>query len=268
MDDLKIDRTVRPRATMCTEGTHEYRIMQYLSMIDRPQSPAEIASFLKIKPSVVRARLSDLRKRALVSRPYHGAYLCDPTYGVGRHRPRVQNLRVSARGVRVRVHAEVVHVVGDLRLRMVFGTKRGIVSYSVAAPVGLDMYGVRLIHFIAVGEAEARGYVDLNWEFTVSEFLTDHGGLRLEGLQCVTLDDLCGQLEKYYYRPGLRREVRATSRRMSMTELSTLLDGGMSRFQVVSGLQDIKEALGELTTAQKWGNKLLQTFARGQSESR
>ena len=184
-------------------------------------------------------------------------------------RPRVQNLRVSARGVGVRSHAEVLHAVGDLRLRLVFGVKRGIVSYSVAAPLGLDLYSLLLVHFIAEREAAARGFTGLDWRAVSFEFLTDFGGLRLEGVQIATFEGLTGYLEKFYNRPGVRREARGSGRRgVGMGELEALLDGSLQRFELVGEVRALREEVKGLTRAQKWINRHVQTFLEDYSKRR
>ena len=115
------DRSEHPLPTTSSGTIASYVILQVLSVQDRSVSSSEIAQKTGLNPSSVRARLSELRKKGLVHRDYPGAYSIEPTYGVGilgRVPPRVQNLRVTARGVKVRVHDDAVVKVGDLVVRV------------------------------------------------------------------------------------------------------------------------------------------------------
>lgn len=236
------------------------KILHYLSVVDRPQTPLEIAQNLKLKPNMVRARLSELRKKGMVLRPFTHHYLCDPTYGVGsKSPPRVQNLVISARNIPVTRHEVIVRDLpgpgaqGDdgLRIRLTFGKKRGLIHYKVKAPMGLDFYGLRLVHEIVSMETWLRGYEDLDWRAVNFEFLWDDQSVRLEGVQAVTFSDLAGTLEKYYNKGlGHRRELRG-GRGARVQDLEALIQGGITSQQALQGLNVLRGEVQHLTEAVK-----------------
>ena len=236
------------------------KILHYLDVIDRPQTPQEIAQNLKLNPNTVRARLSELRKTGKVFRKFEHHYVITPTYGVGsKSPPRVQNLRVTARGVDVVRSETVVRelpgvdvlVQDELRIRITFGKKRGIISYTVRAPMGLDLYGLRLVHELVEMETWLRGYMDLDWRAVNFEFLWDDQSVRLEGVQAVTFDDLTGTMEKYYNKGlGMRRELRGSSP-ARIQDLEALIQGGITSHQALQGLNVLRGEVQHLTEAMK-----------------
>lgn len=236
------------------------KILHYLSIVDRPQTPREIAQNLKLNPNTVRARLSELRKKGMVLRQFTHHYMISPTYGVGsKSPPRVQNLRVTARDVPVTRSETIVRELpgpdvggpDTLRIRITFGKKRGIISYTVKAPMGLDLYGLRLVHELVEMETWLRGYQDLDWRAVNFEFLWDDQAVRLEGVQAVTFDDLTGTLEKYYNKGlGHRRELRGSSG-ARIQDLEALIQGGISSHQNLQGLNVLRGEVQHLTEALK-----------------
>jgi hypothetical protein len=145
-----------------------------------------------------------------------------PTYGVAGHigaygvcLPRVQNLRLVVEGLCVGTGKPTLDwSVGDVRFEVVFGWKRGKVSATVSCDDGLSY---RELCF-AVLEFERRvrevlGSVpDFRVEAGSYEFLRDFPGLRLDGVQSITLTAFMGILEKLYNKPGvgLRHEVKSS----------------------------------------------------------
>jgi len=222
--------------------------------------PLEIAQNLKSNPNTVRARLSELRKRGDVHRLHPGRYTITPTYGVGsKSPPRVQNLHISARGVEVTRHEVVVRELpgphggeaDTLRIRLVFGKKRGIIHYKVKAPRGLDLYGLRLVHELVETETWLRGYQDLDWRAVNFEFLWDDQSVRLEGVSAVTFTDLVGTMEKYYNKGmGMRRELRGSGG-ARIQDLEALIQGGITSQQALQGLNVLRGEVQHLTDAIK-----------------
>lgn len=228
------------------------KILHFLELMDRSLGPLEIAQNLKLNPNTVRARLSELRRRGDVHRPIPGQYTIDPTYGVGfKTPPRVQNLRVTARGAAVDRSETVVRDLDDLRIRITFGKKRGIISYTVKAPRGLDPYGLRLAHELVTMEAFLRGFEGLDWRAVNFEFLWDDQSVRLEGVTAVTFNDLMGTLEKYYNKDqGLRRELRG-AQGVRVQDLEALIQGGITSYQNLQGLSVLRTEVQRLTESVK-----------------
>lgn len=228
-----------------------YLVHQYISTIGYPVRPLEISQKLNLNPDSVRSLLSKMVSKGLLSRPSYGFYALSPTHGLGVSRGgvRVQNLVVVAEGVPVLVSDGVVVGIRDLvSVRVSFGVKRGRVSYHVGVPLGLDLVGLVLIHHVVLGEVSARGYCvpDEAWMVRNVEFLTDYGGFRLEGFEGCTFWGMVGELEKYYNRTGVRREVRASPVGVRLGELRALLEGGVDAAQVHRRLNLLEEELREV----------------------
>lgn len=201
-------------------------------------SPFSVASSLNLNKDSVRKVMSSLYKEGKLDRPFHGYYNLKPRYGVGSRFSevclRIQNVRGRALAVSGVVSGKGVLEGESYRVIIQFGEKRGKVSYSVGCGLGLDLVGFDLVHDMVVRECEARG-LDIPkdaWEIRC-EYLTDLTGIQLEGVECMTVRDFRGNFEKYYNKPGVRREVRSNYQGVNVSELRTLLDKGIE----ASGLQ-------------------------------
>ena len=235
------------------------QILMHLSSVDYEQSPLEIASFLNLNRGSVRSILSRMSGKGQIHRSRHGKYSLEPMHGVGlRLKPRVQNLVVVACGV-VGVVSDVVVLESSLcRVTLTFGGKRGKVSYHVGVGLGLDAVGLDVVHGMVVRECEGRGYVipASSWEVRNLEILTDYDGFRLEGLNVCTFSGVLGELEKYYNRPGVRREVRVSPRGVGLRDLRSLLDGGMDVAGVHRRLNLIEDEMRDVKDAVKGYNRV------------
>lgn len=249
--------TVRLLPVRRSKPAHKYRILQFLSGVGYPVGAYEIAQNLGISSGSVRARLSELQDKGLISRLCYGKYLITPTYGVGVHpgSQRVQNLLVVAAGVPVRESDQVSLAFWDLvSLTVTFGVKRGKISYRVGAPVGLDPSSLALVHHIVLREVEARGYRvgPEAWAVRNVEFLSDYSGFRLEGLESVTILGLVGELEKYYNKPRVRHEKRASPRSgVGLQALRALMSEGADVGGLHRRLERVENELRKNTEANK-----------------
>lgn len=226
--------------------------------------PQEIAQFLEMNENTVRARLAGLLRKGLISRPYYGKYVITPIHGAGviSGGPRAQNVVMQ---VKTRVlESDEVHLElgGHLSLQIWFGMKRQQITYRIGVPFGVDLLGLVLVHHIVDRELRARGYEippDEAWLLRDCEFFTDYNGFKLEGLQAATFTGMKGQLEKYYMKGSIRREVRTGDLKgVRLPELRALLEGGVDAAQTHRRLDLLEQKVGELTDAIKGGNRLVQ----------
>lgn len=252
------DQSMAPRASK------EYSILQHLSDIGYPVGPREIAQNLKINPNTVRARLSGLMDKGLISRPSWGKYLINIRQGMSLigGGPRAQNVIVQV-DAQVRESDEVrLELDRFLSLQIWFGMQRQRITYRVGVPYGLDVLGLVLVHHVVERELLARGYDAPPWDawqLVDCEFFTDYNGFRLEGLQSATFSGMIGQLEKYYNKNGIRREVRVGKLKgVGLREIRTLLEGGVDAAQTHRRLDILEVRVEELTDAIKGGNRMVQ----------
>ena len=242
-----------------TNTSLTYLIVQHLSTVGYPVGPYEIASSLGLNPSSVRSRLSKMLSKGQVSKPHYGKYQLTPTYGLGLSRgvPRFQNVLVVCEGVVGVVSDRVVLVDDDLcRVSVVFGGKRGRVSYRVGAPCGIDMVGLSVIHGMVEGEARGRGLVLGDWIVKNIEQLEDYSGFRLEGLEAVTYDNLHGEMVKYYNKPGIRREARS-SQPIPLHAFRRVFEEGLDVATVHRRLNALEHKFVSLEASMKGGIRIV-----------
>jgi len=245
----------------------EDQILHILKDVDRPLSPKEITNKGRINHNSVRSTLSKLLKKGKVQKVYYGAYKISPIYGVGRSEPvRVQNLTFVCEGVVVdKSHSffkwdyRFGSGVDEFRLALLLGFKRGKITWTVKAPLGLDLYGLRLCIKIIRDKLESLGYVipDFNQRFIArnSEYLRDTFNLRIEGVKSITLDDLDGTLEKYYNKSyGIRHETR-TNQPTSIDNIFALVSGGMPFSQLIQGVGVVNRGIENLVETLKFRNR-------------
>jgi len=236
------------------------RVITYLMTADRPLSPLEIAVFLKINRNSVRPVVSRLVKEGILQRDFYGHYSTTPTYGVLKP-VRVQNLffvadapirdehrvqGVKGKGFEVRKSMPDPSGEGEFQVIIELGWWNKKINWSVKAPRGLDLYGFRAVWWW-VDEACARlGYEGLRWRTEKVEFLDEAQGVRIEGIECVTIEALDGTLEKWYNKfYGVRHEVRATVDN-PIENTMALLGGGVPYYQVVQGIGLISKSVERL----------------------
>lgn len=253
--------------------TIRFKILAYLRTQDHPQSAKKIAQIIKEKENSVRPELSKLVREGVIQRVRHGYYSTNPMYveDLVHEPPRVQNLLVVAEGVDVEAHDAVdLPFGGDvrsdtfLRVSIEFGVKRDKISWRVKAPLGLDLYALRLCRGLVEEVCAVRGYSGLTWIVRNFELLYDYQGFELKGANAITFSDLDGTLEKIYNRrDGVRREVRS-SKETSLEALIALTQGGLALFQVVQGVFYVGKNVAALTDAVMYTNRSQLDISRQQ----
>lgn len=206
------------------------------------QFAERIAEKAKVNFSTVRGILRKLQSRSLVFQEYkRGPYSAKPfnipTHGVAGNTeiypvlPRVQNLVLVSEELSVpKGLPSLTYSVVDVNVKIIFGWKRRQVSAIISCDEGLSY---RELCF-AVNDFKQRVHEVLESvpEFSVKaknyEFLKDYLGIRLEGIQSITLTTFMALLEKLYNKEiGLRHEVKG-SVPIPVETLIALMQGGVS----------------------------------------
>lgn len=148
-----------------------------------------------------------------------------------------------------------------LRLRVQLGGKRGKVTWTVKAPLGLDVYSFRLACWMVEDLLNGLDYGIRTFSevFMVqnAEYLYDMMGIRLEGMKAVTVSSFDGELSKIYQKSyGVRYEAR-DSRPTSLSNVLALVQGGIPVNEVLQGVGVVHSDLGALTSAIKGQNRLI-----------
>ena len=178
--------------------------------------------------------------------------------------PRIQNLYVTAEKFKIPrgMKDVIIPIEEDARIRLVFGSKRGKINWSVKAPNGLDLYGLLLCRRVVEMECRTRGFKGINWMVKNFELLQDTENIRLEGLQSVTFEGLEGILEKYYNKDqGYRREIRA-SIPTPIENIVALSRGGIPTFQVIQHVGLLVKKMDDSIEAQKNTNRLVSELTK------
>ena len=147
-------------------ATIQRKIVTLLEGVDRPLTPQIIAKNIKANPNSVRSEISKLLKKGILIREFYGHYSLNPNYGVGSEKPpRVQNLHFQASGLKVprRMRDLVIHLDGDARITLQFGSKRGRINWYVSVPDGFDHHGLVLSKKLVDRECLTRGFKNLKW---------------------------------------------------------------------------------------------------------
>ena len=231
--------------------------------MQRPLTPKEITwisksdhRFTALKYNTVkvycRQLLNDKRGRR-IDQPFRGHYkVTETTYGVGKQPPvRVHDLRlVWEVDVKKRV-CELHEVVGDVKLDVTVGSKRGKVSAMVACDEGMDYNTVAFVVDKIRRLAWEEGGVNLDPRECVvcCEFNEDYTEYRIDGLKCATVRSFLGDLERVYNKEDvLRSEVKVSE--TSLPAVFTMLKGGVTTYHVFQAqmmiLQETRKLFHEM----------------------
>lgn len=239
-------------------------IVEACRLETRPLTPKEIKVITGLNHSTVRVYVLDLLAQGVLVRPLRGYYAINPTYGVGRP-PRVHNLRLRwAPPCRISEHVELEEVYGDVKIRVVLGRKRNLVTCWISSDPGLNYASCSLAiqRFKEVaGSRIGRPVPDEEIMVTVCEFNDDFESIRLDGLSSVTVASFLGSLERIYNRNGgLRSEVRV--RPDSLASVYALLKGGVTAYNVLQPQFMMTRRLEALTVAIKEQNRGIQELGK------
>ena len=170
--------------------------------------------------------------------------------------PRFQNISVVAEGVPDVVSDSLVFDSKHSKVTVTFGAKRKRITYQVGAPYGVDLIHFCFIHAFVEREVHRRGLHPSEWLIKKIETMNDFSGFRLEGLQCLTFTNFAGEMEKYYNKTGIRREVR-TSQPISVQAFMRLIKEGLDVATVHRRFNDLEYKLASLEESVKGGNRAL-----------
>jgi hypothetical protein len=197
--------------------------------------------------------------QGLVRQPFRGVYVINPTYGVGRP-PRVQNVRLKLSHVAIPWGKPAYkESFGDVKIRVIFGAKRGNITAVLISDSGMDLTVCTLaVERFKTVVRDILGISIANRDICVRncEFLEDYVGMRLEGLNCVTVESFLGSLERIYNKgAGLRSEVKV--RPDSLESIYTLLKGGVTPYNIMQGMYALVKKVDDLTTTLKFQNETM-----------
>lgn len=241
-------------------GVKKNRILKVLRENQRPLSPKEISFLAKLNHSTTRVYLRRLLEKGKVVQPYPQAYVSKPRDSRGEGLTRVHNLVFSveapglARGLRT-----FEDWFGSVKVRVLFGCKRGKITGFVSCDGGLDLNGfcfaVDKFKSVISDRTGAR-VSDGEIRVVTCELNEDAQGIRMDGITCFTVRDFRGFLERVYNKDdGVRNEVKVQPQ--SVEHIMALLKGGLTTFQIAQGQALTNKKLDNLTDTIKQTNGFL-----------
>ena len=230
-------------------------------MDNRTYLAHEIASLAKIPKNSLYATLTRMVRKGILRREGRGLYRANPTIGLGdiSEPMRIQNLRLVAQKmdgkplvppswVEYKPKVGFVHELELLglgrveedvvRLRFQIGRKRRKLTFTVKAPLGLDLYGLQFSLQWLYERLEQYGFTgDVHWVVDRgTEMFKDYPDVDMDSLgsKCITIGEFNGWVEKIYQKAyGMRRELKL-DRQTSLDNILAVTMGGFSAGQVLS----------------------------------
>jgi len=237
------------------------RILKVLRESETPLKPKEIAFLAKVNHSTTRSYLRRLEGKEQVERPFPQVYVATPTHVMGDDLVCVHNLVLGvdapklSKGIR-----KFEGWFGAVKLRVLFGSKRGKITGFVSCDSGMDLDKYlfvvdkfKSVIFERVGVRVCDGEVNV----VTFELNKDRKDIRLDGVKSLTVKDFSGVLERIYSKDGgVRSEVKV-SESMSVASVEALLKGGMTPYQILQGQALTNKKLDNLDDTLKQTNRLL-----------
>lgn len=255
-------------------ATYKELIINLFQRDNRTYRAYEIAQNTKIPIKSIYSVLSRMVKEGLLNRPQPTLYQANQTIGVDDlERPwRVQNLRWVAEsmdGCRLVVPCDLDYLpyVGyvrelvlpglglgvddEVRLRFQIGSVNRKLTFTVCAPLGLDLYGFQLVGAWLDQQCRDHGFTGVvDWRVDRhTEILRDLSVYDMDGLgaKFVSRSDYEGWMEKVYLKEygKVRQEFKVPV--TSVESIEAILKGGLSTGQLfnasVKSLQNQETAI-------------------------
>lgn len=228
--------------------------MEALIEAKEPLFPREIALAIQEKKITTRVNCRRLLKEGLIHQPLPGLYsaVTKLTYGSAsvdkEHPPRLQNFVVEF-GCQISASIpDFVRQFGSIGMKILFGRRHQRVTCYLSCQEGMDLNSfVLALETCKYVVASKLGVFPTDDSLKVdrAELLQDYQKIRMEGINCLTVESFTGIFEKMYNKEnGLRSEVRAYH--TSVEAIYALLKGGVVAYNNVQLGFSILDRLEEL----------------------
>jgi hypothetical protein len=233
------------------------RIVKLIETSEIELTPLQVAQKLHVNHSSVRVYLPQLVAQNRLVTPYKGAYCSQITYGVRFQGLKVHNI-VAVGFADFDVHDEVVEVVGSVKVRVVFGIERKKVSIFISCDAGMDKNSCLLALHRGFDIVKCKLGKDLEQiELKTFELNRDYLGVRVDRPTCITRVGLYDMVERVYQKEeGVRHEWKV-NKSMSLLEFESLLQGGVSSYNITQANFVLVQEVRKLAEALKYTNAQL-----------
>jgi hypothetical protein len=245
----------------------ERRVYHVIDASEVELKPCEIARIIHSskKPeqitsgqyTTVRVACRKLLDKGLIVQPYDGSYCNKITHGVRFVPLCVHNVTLLAKVCQNLKHWESDEFVGGVKIHVCFGKERKQVSGYIACDVGgmsHDACLLALNRWFEIVEGRL-GYCLQDLVLQTVEFNKDYHGCRIDGMQCVTKQDLYGVIDRTYQKEEdvIRRE-RKICKPMTMNKFEAEIHRQLDDIGTGQGLFELKEEVRQLKEAMKFSN--------------
>lgn len=235
------------------------RILKVINESEIELTPLEISIKLEIKHSTTRVYLRRLLVQGKVVQPYKGAYCNKITHGMIFVPLRVHNVIVTASASWLGFSDDVVEFTGRVKIRIQYGLQRKKVTGRISCDAGMDQNAILFaLNRFSDAVYERTGRRLENVVLKTFEVNRDYQGVRIDGAKCYTLKGLFGVIERIYQKEEdtIRHEVKV-SKPMSVDEFQSLIQGGVSAYNLQQGLFMLMQEIKGLKETMKFQNEVI-----------
>lgn len=236
------------------------RILKTIDASEIELSPLQISMKTTIKHSTTKVYLRRLLKEGKIVQPYPGAYCNKITHGMMFVPLRVHNVIWTAGPLPwLDFSDDVTEFTGAVKVRVQFGLQRRKVTGRISCDVGMDQNAVlfalnRSFDLVTERAGKTLEHVVLR-TFEVNR---DYQGVRVDGAKCYTVKGLFDVIERIYQKEDavVRHEVKVT-KKMSVDEFQSLLQGGISSYNLQQGMFMMVQEIRKLSESVKFQNEVI-----------
>jgi len=222
-------------------------------------SPLEIATKTAIKHATVKVYLRRLLRQGTIVQPYHGAYCNKITHGMIFVPLRIHNVILGVDAPWLDFSDDMTEWVGSVKVRVQFGLQRRRLTGRISCDRGMDqnavVFAIQRCYDIMEGRT---GYKVENVVLKTFEVNRDYQGVRIDGAKCYTCKGLFDVIERIYQKEDdvVRHEVKVT-KAMGVDEFQSLIQGGVSAFNLQQGVFMMMQKLEKLSETVKFQNEVI-----------
>lgn len=226
----------RDKRYICGKEEKKQKILDIVKSHPEGVNAKYVSLESKLNHSTVRNYLRELVRDGKVYRPektHIYKSVANTTYGVAELK--IQNVRLgfTVPTTIILTHEKIIETIADISLYIEFGETHQYVSATVGAEPPLTLREFKLLIKIFKDKVKERIGIeptDKDIVVTSIELNQDYCGLRLDGINCVTLDGFYGFIEKIYNKKDCVRKEVKICQPISLESLYTLLTGGFKNF--------------------------------------
>lgn len=219
-------------------------------------TPIQVAERTGVNHRTVKVYLRELIKEGKIVQPYHGSYCSQITHGMMFAPLRTHNVVLTSDVSWLDFSDDFVEIVGSVKIRVQYGLERRKITGTISSDGGMDKNTIVFALNRFYDLVKARTNHDLETVLVKTfEMNRDYQGVRLDGVKCYTKKGLFDVLERLYQKEeNLVRQEYKVSTPMKVDEFMSLIQGGVSSYNMQQGLFMLVQEQKQLVDAVKSNN--------------